>query len=288
VCRWVPDVGEGVDPGQRARCHRALPSLTCAWRPAGSPIRVRIPPSGIWYWSMNGTGFDAMAKVRPREGNGSGPRPPRRGVAGREGFLVRLVDEIANRQWLCGFAHRTANRLILIDRDGGARTGCAVGLHESYDGRLRRMATAFVRDAPPGGLDSRSPRRCGPTQSRRRRATGRGASRSSRLRAVGMRPIPAPRGATAKSAQALVSPGRPARTRCHRLAVLRAPSTVGERRQPCSLVSRNRAPLVTCPAFQGFVGTVRCEGTVGAGPRSAPSTNRQPRATSAIRMNPSA
>ena len=228
-----------------------------------------------------------MAKVRPRAANVSWARPPRRGVARREGFLVRLVDGIANRQWLCGFAHRTTNRLILVDRHGGARAGCAVGLHESYDGRLRRMATGFVRDAPRGGLDSRSPRRCRPTQSRRRRATGRGASRSGRLRAVGVRPIPPPR-ATAKSARALVSPGRPARTRCRRPVSCAAPSTVGERRQPCSLVSRNRAPLVTCPAFQGFVGTVRCEGTVGAGPRSAPSTNRQPTATSAIRMNPSA
>ena len=229
-----------------------------------------------------------MANVRPREANGSGPRPPRRGVAGREGFLVRLVDEIANRQWLCGFAHRTANRLILIDRDGGARTGCAVGLHESYDGRLRRMATGFVRDAPPGGLDSRSPRRCRPTQSRRRRATGRGASRSSRLRAVGMRPIPAPRGATAKKRPGAGLSWTPCPNSMPSSRCPAGPSTVGERRQPCSLVSRNRAPLVTCPAFQGFVGTVRCEGAVGAGPRSAPSTNRQPTATSAIRMNPSA
>src|SRR6476660_3066544 len=97
-----------------------------------------------------------MANVRPREAIGSGPRPPRRGVAGREGFLVRLLDKIANRQWLCGFAHRTTNRLILMDRAGGARSGGAVGLHESYDGRLRRMATGFVRDATRGGLDSRS------------------------------------------------------------------------------------------------------------------------------------
>jgi hypothetical protein len=100
----------------------------------------------------------------------SWPRPPRRGVTRRKGFLIRLVDGIAHRHWLCGFAHRTTERLVLIDRDGGARTGCAVGFHEAYDGTPQRIATGFVRDAPRGGLDSRLPRRCRPTGSRRPRA----------------------------------------------------------------------------------------------------------------------
>jgi hypothetical protein len=151
----VPDVGEGVDRGQRALGHRALRSSDMRAETRGeAPISVRIPPRASGTCSRNGRAFDAMAKVRPREANASRPGPPRRGVARREGFLVRLVDGIANRQWLRGFAHRTTNRPILIDRDGGARRGCAVGLHESYDDTLRRMPSGFVCDAPRGGLDS--------------------------------------------------------------------------------------------------------------------------------------
>jgi hypothetical protein len=158
--------------------------------PRGGPDKRTNTPSGIWCCSRNGRAFDANGEGA-REANASRPRPPRRGVARREGFLVRLVDGIANRHWLFGFAHRTTDRLILVDRDGGARRGCAVGLHESYDG----IATAYARPgscarARRGGRDSSYLAPVDPRNSRRRRVTGRDASRSSRLRAPGMRLIP--------------------------------------------------------------------------------------------------
>ena len=101
--------------------------------------------------------FDANAKVRPRGANALWPRPPRRRVARREGVLVRLVDGIAHRQWLCGLAHRTTERLVLIGRDRRRRTGCAVGVHASYDGTPRRMANGSCSDRLVGGARASYP-----------------------------------------------------------------------------------------------------------------------------------
>jgi hypothetical protein len=173
-----------------------------------------------------------------------------------------------SRRWRAGGVRGRGSWSRTMARGGAWRPGsCA----------MRRVAA----------LTRAQPRRCRATQSRRRCASGRGASRSGRLRALGVRFIGAPR-ARPPRAPRRWSP-LDALPELDAIVPLssRAPSTVGERRQPCHWF-RATARLVTCPAFQGFVGTARCEGTGDAGPRSAPSTNRQPPATSAIRMNPSA
>ena len=107
-------------------------------------------PSGRHRSAGRSTQWRRCAHVQPMS---HGPAHHDGGVARREGFLVRLVDGIANRRWLCGFAPGTTERLVLIDRDGGRRTGCAVGGHESYDGTLRRMATGSCSDRLVGGPD---------------------------------------------------------------------------------------------------------------------------------------
>ena len=102
-------------------------------------------------------GRSRHAKVRPRGANALWPRPPRRRVARREGVLVRLVDGIAHRHWLCGLAHRKTERLVLIGRDRGKRTGCAVGVHESEDGTPRRIANGSSSDRLVGGARASYP-----------------------------------------------------------------------------------------------------------------------------------
>jgi hypothetical protein len=119
--------------------------------------------------------------MRPHGASASWPRPPRRRIARREGRLVRLVDGIVHRRWLCGLAHRTTERLVVLGRDGG-RTGCAVGVHESYDGTPRRMASGSCSDRLVGGA-----RASHPAGSVRRRPVSRGTGPALRRRAGALR-----------------------------------------------------------------------------------------------------